>query len=440
MKYDKFFELAKQAGIEEAELYVESSYSLSFSLFHSEVDNYSLENSSIYVARGIINGKFGAASCDVFNAQKAKYLVDEIVANAGIIENDDPAIIFKGSEKYKKVSTFNKDLAGVSIDKKMENLFKLEKRIRELDPRVIEVPGVEYSESASSTTLMNSHGLKLTQKSNYFVYVGQALARQGEQTKSGYDVFLGNDYSKFDVEEIAKKVVQNTVEQLGGEACESKVYKAVLDRRVVASLMRVFVGHADAEEVQKHSSLFLGKLGQKIASKKVTIEDKPLEKSLFARWFDDEGVATYNKPIVKNGVLQTYLYNLTTASKEGTTSTGNGFKAGSKIGVSCPYLSLKPGKKSLEQLFEEVGNGVYITGVQGLHAGMNPQSGNFSLQAEGFLIKDGKKDRGLDLITVSGNLMEVFNDILEVGNDTYVTTSGTSTESVLIKKINVGGK
>ena len=440
MKYDKFFELAKAAGIEEAELYVSSSYALSFSLFHGEVDNYSLENGSVYVARGIINGKFGAASCDVYNAQKAKYLVDEIVANAKIIENDDPAIIFKGSEKYKKVNTFNKELGNVSIDVKMEKLHALEKRIKELDPRVIEVPGVEYSESAESVTLMNSHGLKLTQKSNYFVYVGQALAKQDEQVKSGYAVFLDNDYSKLDIEALAQRIVNNTVEQLGGEACESNNYKAVLDRDVVSSLMKVFIGHADAEEVQKNSSLFLGKLGQKVASKKVTIEDKPLAKSVFARWFDDEGVATNNKAIVKNGVLQTYLYNLTTASKAGVQSTGNGFKAGSKIGTSTTYLCLKPGKKSLEELFQEVGNGVYITGVSGLHAGLNPQSGNFSLQAEGFLIKDGKKDRALDIITVSGNLMKLFADILEVGNDVKVTTGGTQVESVLVKTIGVGGK
>ena len=440
MKYDKFFELAKAAGIEEAELYVSSSYALSFSLFHSEVDSYSLENGSMYVARGIINGKFGAASCDVYNAQKAKYLVEEIVKNAGVIENEDPAIIFKGSEKYKKVNTFNKELGNIPIDQKMKKLFALEKRIKELDERVFEVGGVEYSESSSSVTLMNSHGLKLSQKYNYFYYVGQALARQGEQVKSSYDMYLGNDFSKFDVEDLAKKVVENTVGQLGGEACESKTYKAVLDRDVVSSLMRVFVGHADAEEVQKHSSLFIGKLGQKVASKKVTIEDRPLDKSLFARWFDDEGVATYNKPIVKNGVLQTYLYNLTTASKEGVESTGNGFKAGSKIGTSTTFLTLKPGKKSLEELFKEVGDGVYITGVSGLHAGMNPQSGNFSLQSEGYLIKDGKKDRALDIITISGNLMEVFADILEVGNDTKVTNSGTSVESVLIKKIVVSGK
>ena len=440
MKYDKFFILAKEAGIEEVELYIDTSYSLSVSLFHGEVDNYSLENGSRYIARGIIGGKFGSAYCDVYNAEKAKFLVDEIVANAKIIENDDPAIIFKGSEKYKKVNTFNKDLAGVSIDTKMEKLYQLEKRIREIDPRMIEVQGVEYSESSTSTTIINSNGLKLSQKSNYFVYVGQGLAKEGEQVKSGYAVFLDNDFSKFDVEKLAKKVVSETVSQLGGEACESNNYKAVLDKRVVASLMKVFVGHADAEEIQKQSSLFLNKLEQKIASKKVTIEDRPLEKNVYARWFDDEGVATYNKPIVKNGVLQTYLYDLTRAAKDGVESTGNGYMSGTNVSVSPNFLVLKPGKKSLEQLFEDVHDGVYITGVSGLHSGMNPQSGNFSLQAEGFLIKDGKKDRPLDIITVGGNLLQVFNDIIELGNDSEVMLSAVSAPSVIVKSISVGGK
>ena len=204
--------------------------------------------------------------------------------------------------------------------------------------------------------------------------------------------------------------------------------------------MRAYIGHANAEEVQKNSSLFIGKIGQKIASSKVTIEDKPLQKNVFARWFDDEGVATYNKPIIKNGRLETYLYNLTTAAKAGVQTTGNGYGGGSKRGIASSFLSLKPGKKSLEQLFEEVGNGVYITDVSGLHAGLNPQSGNFSLQSTGFMIENGKKGRPLDLITVSGNLLEIFKDVLEVGNDVTVSPSGVSAESLLIKKIAVSGK
>ena len=94
MKYDKFFELAKQAGIEEAELYIGESFSLSFSLFHSEVDNYSSNKSMTILARGIVNGKFGTATCDSWSVEHAKYLVNEIAANAKVIENEDPAFIF----------------------------------------------------------------------------------------------------------------------------------------------------------------------------------------------------------------------------------------------------------------------------------------------------------------------------------------------------------
>ena len=440
MKYDKFFSLAKEAGIEEAELFVNESYSLSFSLFHSEVDNYSSNKSITILARGIIGGKFGTVSCDSWNNERAKYLVDEIVANAKVIENEDPAFIFEGSPKYKKVSTFNKDLGNISVDEKMKKLYELEAAIRSGDPRIVEVGGVEYSEAAMSTTIMNSKGLKLTQKSNYYVYVGQAVAKEGQQVKSGWELSLDNDFSKFDAQKLAKEVVECTVSQLGGEACESNNYKAVLSPEVTKSLISAYIDNADAEEIQKRSSLFLGKLNQKVASSKITIEDRPLERNIFSRWFDDEGVATYNKAIIKNGVLQTYLYNLTTAAKDGVQSTGNASRGGGKMGVATSFLYVKPGKKSQEELFQDVGEGVYITEVSGLHAGLNPQSGNFSLQSSGFLIKNGKKDRPLDVVTVSGNLIALFNDVIEVGNDQRVFPSAVSCPSLLIKNIVVSGK
>ena len=438
-KYDKFFALAKEAGLQEVELYISESRSLSISMFHGEVDEYKDNNGYSILARGILNGKCGSATADVWNKEKAAWLVKEMVANAKVIENDDPIFIFKGSEKYHKVNTFNKDLENVSIDLIMKSLQDVEKECRALDSRIIEVAGTEYHQSSDKTTLINSNGLNLVQKNNYFYYVVQCIAKEGEQTKSGYDFFFDNDFSKFDAKKFAKKVVDQTVAQLGGEACTSSKYKAVLHPDVVTSLIKAYVGHANAEEVQKKSSLFIGKIGQKIASKKVTIEDRPLQKNPFARWFDDEGVATYNKAIVKNGVLQTYLYNLTTAAKDGVQSTGNGYGGGKK-GVESTFLYLKPGKKSLDELFAEVGNGVFITEVSGLHAGLNPQSGNFSLQSTGFMIENGKKGKPLDLITVSGNLLDIFQDVVEVGNDTYVSPSGVSAQSLLIKKIVVSGK
>ena len=106
MKYDKFFALAKEAGIEEAELYVSTSKKLSISLFHGEVDEYSDNNGYTILARGLVNGKCGTATCDVWNNEKCKFLVKQIKENGSIVENDDPAIIYPGSPAYKKVKTY----------------------------------------------------------------------------------------------------------------------------------------------------------------------------------------------------------------------------------------------------------------------------------------------------------------------------------------------
>ena len=441
MKYDKFFELAKQAGIEECEFSVSTSYSLSFSLFHGEIDSYNTSKSSSYLARGIYKGKMGAIVSDVYNNKLAQYFVDQIINNASVIENDDPIFIFKGSEKYRKINTFNRQLGNISIEKKIEIAKQIENDIRGGDPRIVEVQTVAYDESSTSNIIMNSHGLKLSQKNNFFLIYGSAVAKENGQTKSGADIFFGNDFSKLDPKELAKSVVKETIGQLGGYPCETATYKAVLSPDVVASLMNAYVSSAVAEDVQKNSSLFVGKLGQKVASKKVTIDDLPLSKNVFARSFDDEGVATYNKSIIKNGVLQTYLYNLTTAAKDGVSSTGNGVvTGGSKVGTSAAFLQMKPGRKTQEELFKEVGTGVYITDVSGLHAGLNSRSGNFSLQSTGYFIENGVKTHALDIITISGNLVDLFNSIESVGNDSKTFLSACSCPSVLIKKLAVSGK
>lgn len=438
MKYDYFFKLAKEKGIEECELKIYETYSLSFSLFHSEMDDYQVNDGYSIIARGLINGKFGSASCDVWNKDKAEFLVNEIAKNASVIEDDDPMFIYKGDAKYKKINTYNKELMDIPANKKIEKLYELEKLIKEGE-KITEVAGVSYSETRTTSTLLNSHGLKLSQKNNYFFIMGEAVAKDGEQVKTGYDFLFSNDFNQVNPKELADKIIEETTSQLGGEPCASGDYPVVLDNSCVASLLGAYLSSVDAEEVQKHTSLFEGKLNTKIASNKLTIEDRPLQKTLFGRGFDDEGVATYNKPIIKNGVLMTYLYNLTTAAKDGVKSTGNGF-GGAKIGTSPVFVYMKPGKKSLEELFQEVNNGVYITDIQGLHAGLDPQTGNFSLQSTGFLIKDGKKDRPLDIITVSGNLMKLFNDIKTVGNDSKTFISAVSCPSIIIKKLSIGGK
>lgn len=440
MNYDKFFEIAKQEGLENLELYVTKRENLKFSLFHGELDSYSLSDSFSISARGVFNGKMGYASSEKLDSTSARYLVEQIVENAKIIDKPAPEI-FKGSKVYKKKNIYNIELAKTDVEKKIAILKEIESGIKNKDSRITDVE-CEYNENSEEISIYNSYGLKLKSKSNYYLVYGSAVAVDEKgTTKNGYSIKLDNDINKLDVEKMVNEAVEKTISQFGGEPCESKKYKTILASSVASNLLSFLLENMSADNVQKNMSLLKDKVGTAIASKKLTVSELPLEKNLFFRYFDDEGVATMNKVLIKKGILQTYLYNLETAKKDGVESTGNGYKTGGgKISTSCNNVKVHPGKKSLEQLFEVVGDGIYITSVTGLHSGMNPQSGNFSLQASGFLIEGGKKTTPVCLITVAGNIFDLFLNIKEIGSDIELHTNSIATPSLFIKKLAISGK
>ena len=164
---------------------------------------------------------------------------------------------------------------------------------------------------------------------------------------------------------------------------------------------------------------------------------KPYLRNFFYSYFDDEGFPTQDKVIFDKGVLKTFFYNLVTAKKDGVESTGNASRSGNKVGISFSNIVVKPGRSPLEQLFKNIKNGVYVTDITGLHAGLDSTSGDFSLQAEGFHVKDGKKDTPLTLFTVSGNLFELFNNIIAIGNDSKLMLSSITTPSIAFKNLKI---
>lgn len=434
MNYNKLFNLAKEKGISAISITKSKSSELSFGLFHGETVNYVVSQSSDYVARGIYHDKFGAATTECDNKNTPKFIVDEIISSAKVIEKDEKAEIFQGSKSYKKRNFYNKELENLPITIKMDNLHKIEEALKKADKRVSEIEGVDYSESYSESEIRNSYGLKLKYKSNYYIYSASVVVKENDEVKEGSYLFFSNDPKEFNIDEFVKKVIDDGISKLNGIVCKAKKYKTVLAPRAVASLLNVYINWTSADEIQKHSSRLEGKLHQQIANKKLTVTETPLAKNIFGRGFDDEGVATYNKKIIDKGVLSTYLYNLETARKDHTNSTGNGYGS-MKISVAFNNLVVKPGKKSEEEMMKNIKEGVYITSVTGLHAGMNRQSGNFSLQAEGFMIKDGKKDKPLKLITCAGNLYDLFNDIQCIANNHELLISAVDTPSILIKKL-----
>ena len=167
-----------------------------------------------------------------------------------------------------------------------------------------------------------------------------------------------------------------------------------------------------------------------------------LENGIASQPFDAEGVASKTKAVISDGVLKTFLHNLKTAKKDGVESTGNAYKGiKSPIGISPTSFYIQAGDKSYQQLLEEMGEGLIIISVQGLHSGANPVSGDFSLGAYGYYVKDGRIQRPVDQITIAGNFFDLLKNVVAIGSDLEFDSSGVgSPSSLLIKELAVAGK
>ncbi|HPX31942.1 MAG TPA: metallopeptidase TldD-related protein [Erysipelotrichaceae bacterium] len=439
-KYKKFFIKAKEENLEALELTIRKSSNFSFSFFNNEIDSYKMSDSFKISARGIYNGKIGTAESEKFDKNTVDYIISRIKENAMLLDSEDKPFIFKGSKSYKKKNVFNKKLAITTAQEKLQKIKSLDIKVKSASDLILNVE-TQYHEQAQEYTILNSYGLKLTSKTNYALVYSSATANdEMGETKVGFAYRFISDLDNLNQEEFAKEVVEKTISQFGSAPCASGKYKCVFSPSATSSLLEALLSNVSAEQVQKKSSLLADKLEQKVCSSKVTVTESPLKKNPFFRYFDDEGVATYDKTLIKNGVLKTYAYNLQTAYKDQVQSTGNGYKSRGKIGIELVNVAMKPGRLNKEQLIEKLGKGIYIDDISGVHSGLHPESGNFSLIASGFMIENGKKDKPVSLITVAGNIFDVFNDVIAVGNDLNLQFNGYEVPSILIKKIAVSGK
>lgn len=177
----------------------------------------------------------------------------------------------------------------------------------------------------------------------------------------------------------------------------------------------------------------------------LNITDDPfLEEGLLSSNFDSEGVATSRKDIVKDGRLVTLMHNRKTAQKDGVESTGNAYKASYKgaLTVAPANLYVNPSDQSYDELVSSVPEGIIITELSGLHSGANTVSGDFSIAANGFYVKDGKVQNAVNQMTIAGNFYELMNNIEAIGSDLefsmgFMATGYIGSPSLLIRELAV---
>ena len=444
---DKLFQRAKEEGFTDYEIYYINGDSFRVSVYEGEIDQYSVNTDIGLSFRGMFDGKMGYSYTEVLDDDALEMLIKNAKENALTIEDEDIEVIYGEKDVYKKVDSYNEGLERVDVSKKIDLAMKLEKEAKGQSDKVKSIDDCIVASGKGERYISNSKGLDLSHISNMIYALVSAVVEDDGKVNTAYSFKATYDFNEIDTKKLAEEAVTKALSYMGAQSVPSGKYGVIIKNDVMADILETFSGIFSAYSVQKELSLLKGKLKTKIASDKVTLIDDPLmEKGLASIPFDDEGVAAYTKAVIGEGMLNTYLYNLKTAKKDGVESTGNAAKASyaSPIGTSPSNFYIKPGNNDIDELKKLLGKGLLITEVQGLHSGANTVSGDFSLGAKGFLIKDGLIERPVEQITIAGNFYKILLDIVDLGSDLkFGIPSGSScfgSPSIIVKEMSVAGK
>ncbi|WP_047986007.1 TldD/PmbA family protein [Ornithinibacillus californiensis] len=416
---EQLFTEGAKLGFSDLELYYEKQAGFGCQIFKGEIDDYVSATTIGVSVRGLYDGKMGYAYTEKIDKDSVAFLLENIKENSLLIE-DDPEELFDGNATYKDRDFYSTSLSNVTIDKKIQLLRDAEKKIYEYDPRVVQTDYATIQDTMVEKALFNNKGLSLQDRNNFLYVVFSVVVKENDEIKSDFYFKLTKDIDSLNPEEIAKEAVEKSLSHLNGKTYPNKTYPVILKGSAAANLLATFSPSFSAKSVHDNQSRLKGKVDTVIASEVVTLIDNPfLEDGTRSGTFDSEGVPTKELTVVQEGVLKTYFHNLKTAKKDGVESTGHGHKPSYKdsIGVSPSNFYVKPGANSYEELFGTMEEGIIITSLAGLHSGANQISGDFSLAANGYFVKDGKIIGPTNLMTIAGNFFELLKDIEMVGND-----------------------
>lgn len=437
---DKLFEKASLKGIYEFEIYFLSNLNTSIKIYQGKIENFSNNQNQGISFRGMVDGKMGYSYSESLEDEDIDFLINEVIENASCIESLDKQFIYGEKTNYTDTITYSSAIENLDTDLVKDFLIKMEEYALSIDERVKKVNFCSFAMGSGEKIIKNSKGLELHSKENICYTYISVIAEENGVVKTGSHFQLGRDFSKFDYKELSEVAVKRALNKFGTITLTEVPKTCVIENLAFSSLLGAMSNIFSAEAVQKNISKLKGKLNEPVASSIVTLVDDPfLKDGLANSSFDDEGVPTSYKEIIQDGILKTYLYNLKTAYKDGVSSTGNGVKGSYKgtVGISSFNLYIKPSNKSFDKMIENIKEGIFITDFAGLHSGLNTISGDFSLAGEGFYIKDGKIDKPLNQITISGNFFELLKNIKDIASDIKFSFSSVGSPSIVVEGLKV---
>lgn len=439
MNKQKWLERARELGIDGFEITQTMRKSREVSWFEHKMDTFVTSRILSTSMRALINDKVVALSMEKVDDEDMDEILNSLKTTAALVSDSEKDELVPVMETELVQST--KVWVEPSAEEIKELLASLEEKLEKADPRITMVNGLEFSSGRVQSELTNSLGVSVAEQGASQVVVGQITMKEDGDLRDGYLVKAVYDIHDFDQDAFVKELVDDVASQMHARSLSSRTCPVVLKGEAMSTLFSCFAAMFYGDTIAKGISPLTGKLHEKIFSDKITVIDDPRNlDSIYLQNYDDEGHPTYAKTVVDKGVFETILHNTKSALKMGAESTGNGFKSGGgATSVSAMNLYIVPGQDDFDTLLKTMDNGVVITDLAGMHAGVDFVSANFSLQARGYLVENGQKSRPLTLITIAGNFLELMKNVEAVGDDLKWEVRSVTCPSILFTEAAIGG-
>jgi PmbA protein len=307
---------------------------------------------------------------------------------------------------------------------------RCEDAARAADPRITNSEGATLYTQRSAFVYGNTHGFVGGYPTSRHSLSCAVIAQDGRDMQRDYWYDSGRVADALDAAEaIGRTAAQRAVARLGGRKISTLQCPVLFRADVATSLLRSLFGAIRGHAVYRRSTFLLDQVGERIFPDWVDIDEEPhLLRGSASAPFDNEGVATVFRHLVKDGALQGYLLDSYSARKLGLRSTAS---AG---GVRNAVI--RDSGQDFDTLLREMGRGIVVTELMG--QGSNLVTGDYSRGAAGFWVEDGEIQYPIEEFTVAGNLRDMFRGLVAVGSDNAIPGS-VRTGSWLIDHLTVGG-
>jgi PmbA protein len=382
-----------------------------------------------------VDGRYSSNSTSDLRPEALGPFLDETIAATRVLAAD-PHRKLPDPKRY--AGRFTGDLAlydepsagAVSAVERQRVARELEQAVRAA-PGAAELISVTTSagDVRTESALVCSNGMEASLRGTRFsIYAETSVHDQGDRKPEGWWYAVARHKSKLPtIESVAQEALRRALRDRGGKPEKSDKYPCVVEATVTSRLLGDLLGPLGGQAIQQKRSFLGDKLGKKVAADLLTITDDPLLPGGFgSTTFDGEGMSTVRRPIVERGVLKSFLLDTYYASKLGTEPTTGG----------TSNLIFPTGKHDLAGLCAAMGKGLLVTGFSGGNS--NSATGNFSLGIRGQWVEGGKPVRAVSEMNLSGNALELWSRLLELGNDPY-PYSQTRCPSLRFDKLQFSG-